>query len=331
MTEEFRAYRVEKEGTAFRGEVKKVGLDVLPAGEVVVEVLYSSLNYKDALSASGNPGVTRKFPHTPGIDAAGVVTASDRPDFCAGDEVLVTGYDLGMNTPGGFGARIRVPAAWVVPLPAGLSLREAMILGTGGLTVGLCVRALEQCGVTPDHGPVIVTGASGGVGSLAVALLARLGFEVAAGTGSTDAHGFLKSMGAAHIVERAELEGATQPPLLSSRWAGAVDTVGGTTLSNLIKSILPYGAVAVCGLVGGPAFESTVFPFILRGVSLVGIESAECPMAWRKEIWSRFAGPWKMDLEKMVKEITLHELGPAMEEILKGKTRGRILVNLEGK
>jgi acrylyl-CoA reductase (NADPH) len=324
----FRAFRVTKEGEMFRRSVQELSPETLPEHPVTVEVLYSSLNYKDALSATGNPGVTKRYPHTPGIDAAGRVLASEDPRFRPGDEVIVTSYDLGMNTPGGFGERIRVPAEWIVPLPPGLSVRDAMVLGTAGLTAGLCVEALLAHGLSPEAGPVVVTGASGGVGSVAVALLAQLGFETLASTGTEAAHGWLKELGAAAILPREELAEPSERPLLKGRFAGAVDTVGGETLSNVVKSLRPRASAAACGLVGGPKLSLTVFPFILRGVSLLGIDSAECPMPLRRRVWEKLAGAWKVDLSGITDEITLDELDAKIDAILAGRTQGRVLVRV---
>ena len=321
----FRAYRVEERGDSFLTDIRDVSFDTLPDGDVTVKVAYSSLNYKDALSATGNKGVTRSYPHTPGIDAAGVVTASTDKRFREGDEVIVTSYDLGMNTPGGFGDYIRVPAAWVVPLPKGLSLRESMVLGTAGFTAALCVDALEQQGI---QSPVLVTGASGGVGSVAVALLATAGYEVTASTGSESAHALLKSLGAANIVDRHTLSEPIKGPMTKSVYGGAVDTVGGATLTNIIKTLQPHASVAACGLVGGAKLDLTVYPFILRGVSLLGIDSQSCEMEKRSAVWQRLATDWKLDLSELTKEISLEELDENIEAILKGETQGRVVVRV---
>ena len=302
----------------------------LPDHDVTVEVAYSSLNYKDALSARGNRGVTRSYPHTPGIDAAGRVVASRDPAFEPGDEVIVTSYDLGMNTPGGFGARIRVPGAWVVPMPAGLDARSAMVLGTAGLTAGLALDALLRQGLTPASGPVLVTGASGGVGSLAVALLARLGYEVCAGSGKSHAHDLLRRLGATRILERGELSQRTARALLTSEFAAAIDVVGGATLENILKRLDRGGVVAACGLVQSPELQLTVFPFILRGVSLLGIDSAECDAATRLRLWQQLAGDWAFDAEPLVTEVALLDLEPWIGRILAGEVMGRVLVNLGG-
>ena len=326
-SERFKALRVEVEGEQVERQVTLVDPDVLPDNDVTIEVRYSSLNYKDALSASGNRGVTKRFPHTPGIDAAGTVTASKDARFSAGDEVLVTGYDLGMDTPGGFGQYIRVPADWIVPLPAGLDAREAMILGTAGFTAAMGVAALMHQGVEPASGPVLVTGATGGVGCLAVALLAGRGFEVVAGTGKSDAHDWLRELGAAAVIDRSELAGPGERPLLSARWAAAIDTVGGQVLEQVVKTLDIGGAVAACGNVGGPELHLTVYPFILRGVSLLGIDSQHYPMPRRRELWSKLASDWKPEaLESVATEVGLEELSKLIDAILEGRIRGRVLV-----
>ncbi len=280
----------------------------LPAGDVLIRVQYSSLNYKDALSASGNRGVTRKYPHTPGIDAAGVVAESSVAEFAAGDEVIVTGYDLGMNTAGGFGQYIRVPAAWVIKRPQGLSLREAMILGTAGLTAALCVEKLERSGLRPDHGSVLVTGASGGVGSIAVELLAKLGYTVAAATGKLEQAEFLNRLGAKQILDRATVADGVDKPLLKEQWAGAVDTVGGDILFNVVKSLQYGGSVACCGLTAGAGFKASVLPFILRGVNLLGVDSVELPLVVKASMWDKLSLQWKLDnLEEVAREIARHD------------------------
>lgn len=300
----------------------------LPAGELLVRVKYSSLNYKDALSASGNRGVTKSFPHTPGIDAAGIVEASSVAEFAVGDEVIITGYDLGMNTAGGFGQYIRIPASWALKRPQGLSLREAMVLGTAGLTAALCVDKLEQSGLTPDAGVVLVTGATGGVGSVAVALLASLGYRVAASTGKAEQEDYLKSLGAEQVVLRADLQAGTDKPMLKEQWAGAVDCVGGDILFNVVKS-LRYGAsVACCGLTAGVAFKGSVLPFILRGVNLLGVDSVELPLVVKASMWDRLSLQWKVNLEALVSEVTLEQLPAAIAQVLAGKQVGRVLVNL---
>lgn len=314
----------------FTRAVEERTIDDLPAGELLVRVHYSSLNYKDALSATGNRGVTRTFPHTPGIDAAGVIEASSSHAFEPGDQVIVTSYDLGMNTPGGFGQYIRVPAAWAVPLPDGLSLRESMIYGTAGFTAALCVNALRKHEVTPDLGEILVTGSTGGVGSTAVAILAHLGYTIVAVTGKADAADFLKELGASAILSREEAVDASGRPLLKGRWAGVVDTVGGDMLATAIGASQYNGVVTCCGLVASPKLETTVLPFILRSVSLVGCDSGNTPMPLRGEIWRKLATEWKVgSLEQIATERTLEELEPEIERILAGGQRGRIVVNLQ--
>jgi len=325
----FKALQARETATGeFEQAVVQRELADLPAGELLVRVKYSSLNYKDALSASGNRGVTRSFPHTPGIDAAGVVEASSVAEFSVGDEVIVTGYDLGMNTAGGFGQYIRIPAAWALKRPQGLSLREAMVLGTAGLTAALCVDKLEQSGLTPDAGVVLVTGATGGVGSVAVALLASLGYRVAASTGKAEQADYLKSLGAEQVVLRADLQAGTDKAMLKEQWAGAVDCVGGDILFNVVKS-LRYGAsVACCGLTAGVTFKASVLPFILRGVNLLGVDSVELPLVVKASMWDRLSLQWKVNLEALVSEVGLEQLPAAIAQVLAGKQVGRVLVNL---
>lgn len=326
----FKALRVHKTDDGFTMGVESQQLEDLPAGELLVRVQYSSLNYKDALSAAGNPGVTRNFPHTPGIDAAGTVESSDDDRFKPGDAVIVTGYDLGMNTPGGLGQYIRIPADWAVPMPAGLSPRESMIIGTAGLTAALCLVKLETMGLE-SGGSIVVSGASGGVGSFAVALLAKLGYSPVASTGSADAAAWLESLGAADIIDRSVLAAEDKRPMAGEKWHGAIDTVGGVTLANIIKE-LRYGAsVAVVGLVGGTDIPTTVFPFILRDVNLLGIDSVEISHQRRLETWGRLASEWKLDnLEELANEIGLDEVPGQLDGLLSGSVRGRTLVNLEG-
>ncbi len=302
----------------------------LPPGEVLIRVAWSSLNYKDALSATGNPGVTKQFPHTPGIDAAGTVTDSSDARFVSGQQVLVTGYDLGMNTSGGFGQYIRVPAAWVVPLPAGLTLRESMVLGTAGFTAALSVQKLIAQGVTPQQGDILVTGASGGVGSVAVALLAKAGYRVVASSGKQQQAAMLQELGASEVISRTDLLQGAERPLLKERWAGAVDVVGGETLAAVLKSTRYGGTVTCCGLVGSAELPLNVFPFILRGVSLLGIDSVQCAMAPRLAIWQKLAGDWRLDkLASATHELGLNDLEEALQRMLRGESQGRIVVRLD--
>ena len=313
----------------YKSEISQKEIKDLPPGEVLIKVQYSSLNYKDAMSATGNKGVTRKYPHTPGIDAAGIVEKSESQIFKAGDKVLVTGFDLGMNTSGGFAEYIRVPAEWITKCPELLALKEAMALGTAGLTAGLCVDTLLQAGITPSFGPILVTGASGGVGSIAVSLLSQLGFEVHAGTGSNEHEGYLKGLGAVAIVSREMLLEGTDKTLLKEKWGGVVDTVGGEILFNAIKATRYGGSVSCCGMASSAEFNANVFPFILRGVNLLGIDSVNLPGDVREYIWGQFALPWRLqNFETIMTEINLDELPDYFEKILAGKNRGRVVVNI---
>ncbi|HKK00161.1 MAG TPA: YhdH/YhfP family quinone oxidoreductase [Desulfotignum sp.] len=323
----FDAFVVEETADRqYRGSVKNVRIQDLPQGEVLIRVRYSSLNYKDALSASGNKGVTRNYPHTPGIDAAGIVAESSTPDIAAGDPVIVTSYDLGMNTAGGFGQYIRVPADWVVPLPDGLTLEESMILGTAGFTAAMSVEKIAD--IPPHTGPVLVTGATGGVGSLAVAILAKRGYTVAAVSGKPETD-FLSQLGASEIIPRQTFVEDNKAPILKARWAGVIDTVGGDILATAIKSTRAWGKVTCCGLVASPELPITVFPFILRGVSLYGIDSQHYPKEPRQALWKKLAHEWKPDnLEKMASRIFLDQLNPAIENMLKGRLKGRTVVDL---
>ena len=332
LPDTYKAYLVTKdnENRASAAIIERQ-FDTLPPGEVVIEVAYSSLNYKDALSATGNPGVTKNYPHVPGIDAAGIIVASESEQFKAGDEVLVTGYDLGANTDGGYAEYIRVPADWIVPLPKNLTLKESMIFGTAGFTAAICVAKLQRNGVTPEQGQVVVSGASGGVGCLAVAILARQGYQVVASTGKTDALDFLKELGAAQIIGREELNDHSGRPMLKSIWAGGVDTVGGNTLATIVKSTMVQGSVAACGVVAGPKMDLTVFPFILRGVNLLGADSALWQMKPRRELWQKLATEWKIDnLETISQTIGLEDIDEYVAKILKGQIRGRTVVKIGG-
>ena len=305
-------------------------VDELPEGDVLIRVRYSSLNYKDALSASGNKGVTRNYPHTPGIDAAGEVVESKTAGFKPGDEVIVIGYDLGMNTSGGFGQLIRVPHSWVVKRPASLSLKESMILGTAGFTAALCVEKLLMNGMDPRAGEVLVTGATGGVGAVAVAILSKMGYSVVASTGKSYGEQFLTELGAARVIDRQHLAEENPRPLLKEEWAAAVDVVGGVTLVNILKS-LKYGAsVACCGLVGSPTLPATVFPFILRGVNLLGVDSVNLPIETKNRVWHRLATEWKLDnLQSLCHDISFDELPASLESVLSGQVVGRLVLNLD--
>lgn len=333
--ETYRALRVQLDETGTQTaqrSVQTVPFSTLPEHEVTVRVSYSSLNYKDALSATGNRGVTRVYPHTPGIDAAGTVVESTDARYSAGDQVLVTGYDLGMDTPGGYGEYIRVPGEWVVPLPDGMTLRQSMALGTAGFTAALSLERLAFAGATTDLGPLVVTGASGGVGTWAVAMAAAAGYEVIASTGKPAAEPLLRRLGASQVVSRAQLSETTDRPLLKGVYAGGVDTVGGTTLENLLKSTVVGGAVAACGLVGGAALNLTVHPFILRGVALAGVSSQHAPRQTRLELWRQMADSTALlaavDDDAMVTEVGLEELEPQIQRILAGQVLGRVVVRL---
>jgi acrylyl-CoA reductase (NADPH) len=317
------------EKPVYHASVTERSIEDLPAGELLIRVRYSSLNYKDALSAHGNKGVTRQYPHTPGIDAAGEIVESADAGFQPGDQVVVIGYDLGMNTAGGFGEYIRVPAGWAVRLPSGLSLKESMIIGTAGFTAALCVEKLLQNGLQADQGPVLVTGATGGVGVYAVALLAHLGFDVTACTGKQDETGFLKSLGASSVINRAELGEASPKPLLKEQWAGAVDVAGGELLSNILKTLKYGGSVAACGLVASPKFDTTVLPFILRGVNLLGVDSVNLPLATKRQMWEKLANSWKVgQLAQLSSEIELDRLSDYLERLFRGESVGRVVLKL---
>lgn len=327
----FKAFWVEKTDAGVVHSVIERDVGDLPEGEVLVRVKFSSVNFKDALSARGMPGVTRNYPHTPGIDAAGVVQESSHRAFKAGDAVIVIGYDLGMDTPGGFGEYIRVPAGWVVPLPRGMTLRESMIIGTAGFTAALCLEKLLIMGARPADGPVVVTGATGGVGSVAVALLASQGFDVIASSGKTDKVGYLKALGAKEVTGRNALSQENPRPLADMQYAHAIDTVGGEILANVIKSLNYGGSVAICGLVASPRFNITVLPFILRNVNILGIDSVELPIAARQATWKRLASDWKLtSLEDMAIETRLDSLSDAIDTIFDGGVSGRTLVVHDG-
>ncbi len=332
MAETFRALVVRKtaDGVVSRA-VERLTPSDLPPGEVLIRVAWSSLNYKDALSASGHLGVTKNYPHVPGIDAAGTVVESTVDRFHVGQEVLVTGYEFGANRWGGYAELARVKAEWVVPIPASLSARDCMIYGTAGFTAAMSLEALQRHDVQPESGPIVVTGASGGVGTMAIALLARAGYEVEAATGKQSSHELLQQLGAKRILSREEVSDTSQRLLLAARWAGAVDTVGGPILATVLRSIRYGGCVTACGLTAGSDLPTTVYPFILRGVQLIGIESGNYPMPKRIALWNKLAGDWKLaDLEPLVSQaVQLEELEPPIEAILKGQITGRVLVNIQ--
>lgn len=319
----------EGENNQFVREIKNRNIDDLPEGEVLVKVGYSSVNYKDVLSAIGNRGVTKKYPHTPGIDAAGTVAESQSKDFNVGDEVIVTSYDLGMNTSGGFGQYIRVPADWVVKMPDGLSSRESMIFGTAGFTAALSVFRLVDYGIAPDMGRVLVSGATGGLGSIAVSILAKAGYDVVGVNGIVDEKDYLLEIGAKEVISIEEATDSSGKPLLKGLWAGGIDTIGGEILATMIKSIQPHGGVASCGNAGSHDLPINVYPFILRGVTLMGIDSQNCPMSMRKKVWNKIASDWKLErLDLLTTEVTLNGLSERIDFILQKKHKGRTIVKL---
>lgn len=324
----FNAFWVTEESDgSFKSQVIQRSTDDLPQNGVLIKVAYSSLNYKDALSATGNKGVSRHYPHTPGIDAAGIVAKSNSDKFKPGQQVIVTGYDLGMNTMGGFGEYINVPAEWVVPLPDSLSLKESMILGTAGFTAALSMHHLLRCGQKPEDGPLLVTGASGGVGSISVSIASKLGFDVTASTGKTDQHKYLENLGAQTIIGRGEVDDQSGRMLLRPQWAAAIDTVGGNTLATILKSLKTHGNVACCGNVSSPLLNTSVFPFILNGVSLLGVNSATTPMPLRLKLWGNLANAWKPDFQRIETKIAgLNEIQLRIEKILMGEIIGRVVL-----
>ncbi len=306
-------------------------LDELPAGDVLIRVGWTSVNYKDGLAATGHPGVARKLPHIPGIDAAGIVVESASSELSPGDEVIVTGYELGSGRWGGWSEFIRVPAEWVVPLPHGLRLKTAMAYGTAGFTAALCVRQIRHYGIEPDDGEIIVTGATGGVGCVAVQLLAKLGYSVVASTGKSDRKDWLTELGAARVISRHDAVDDSSRPLLRGEWAGAVDTVGGATLVSILRAAKLHGCITACGLVDSDQLPSlTVYPFILRGVALVGVTSAECPRQRRLETWQRLASEWSLEkLDSVTTVIGMNDLDTCVDQILRGKVFGRRVVKVQ--
>lgn len=323
-------YLVRKTGKSqIEASLERRPLHELPAGDLLIRVAYSSLNYKDAMAATGHPGIVKSFPHVPGIDAAGTVVESSSSEFRVGDSVIVTGYELGAEQWGGWAEFVRVPSEWAIPLPSGLSLRESMIYGTAGFTAALSVRALLHNNIVPQSGEILVSGASGGVGSITVALLAKLGYSVVAVSGKPEKSSWLEQLGAARVVGRETVVEESSRPLLSARWAAAVDTVGGNTLATILRSTKRGGCVTCCGLVGGVELPLTVYPFILRGVTLAGIDSAWSPRENRREIWGLLAGQWKLaDLDQMAEEIEIRQVDKPVEQMLSGRHSGRGVVVL---
>ncbi|GKV65406.1 MULTISPECIES: acryloyl-CoA reductase [unclassified Sporosarcina] len=330
MTQLFKALTVDKQEDDFSVEVRELSLDDLPEGDVVIRVHYSGINYKDSLASIPDGNIVQNYPMVPGIDLAGVVVSSTDQRFKEGDEVIATSYEIGVSHFGGYSEYARVKADWVVPLPSGLSLKEAMIIGTAGFTAALSVQRLEDNNLSPGKGKVLVTGATGGVGSFAVSFLSKLGYDVEASTGKQNEHAYLDSLGAKSIVSREEVYDGKIRSLGKQKWAAAVDPVGGEPLASLLSQIEYGGSVAVSGLTAGTKLPTAVFPFILRAVNLLGIDSVYCPMDTRKKIWNRLATDLKLsDLEQLVQnEISLEELPDALPALLKGQARGRTIVKL---
>ncbi len=327
-----KAFVVEKVADKeFNADVKDISKPKCGEDEVIIEVNYSSLNFKDALSSVGNPGVTRNFPHVTGIDLAGIIHESNSPIFKEGERVLVTGYDLGMNTDGGHSEFVKVPASWVVRTPDAISDKEIMTYGTAGLTAALSIFELEKNGITPESGPVLVTGATGGVGSIAVSILSKIGFNVVAVSGKAEKIDFLKRAGATDVVLRDEFnESSAKRPMQSETYAGVVDTVGGEVLANALKYIKYDGVATCCGLTSSHELNTNVFPFILRGVRLIGIDSVECKLEKKQKVWKKLASAWKIDtLDNLTNEIDLDGIKEAYEKLLAGKAVGRYVVKIK--
>ncbi len=329
LKEDFKALVMDKTEGDFTIGIKKITFDDLPHGEVLIKVAYSSINYKDGLASIPEGKIVRSYPFVPGIDLAGVVVSSEDPRYAEGDQVIATSYEIGVSHYGGYSEYARIPADWIVPLPSGLSLKEAMIYGTAGLTAALSVQRLEENGLSPEKGKVLVSGATGGVGSIAVAILAKRGYDVVASTGKASEHDYLHKLGAKEVVSRDEVFNGKVKALDKQLWAGAVDPVGGESLAAILSKIHYNGSVAVSGLTGGGNVPTTVFPFILRGINLLGIDSVYCPMESRKPLWQRMASDFKPEvLESISKEISLDELAQTLPIILQGQAKGRFIVKM---
>lgn len=330
MTDSFKTILVEEQPEGkYTVNLKERKLSELPLNEVLIKVQYSGLNYKDALSASGNKGITKKYPHTPGIDAAGVVENSENKDFRQGDKVIVTGYDLGMNTSGGLAEYIRVPSSWIVKMPEGLSAETSMIIGTSGFTAASGIFEIIAHGITPDAGEVLVTGATGAVGSTAVAMLSKAGYQVCASTGKKSAVPFLESVGATRVIGRNELDDSSGKGLLPGKWIAVVDTVGGNILSTAIRSTKDRGIITNCGMIASNKLDVSIFPFILRAVRLIGIASAETPMKRRLEIWDMIVSRlMPANLKEIARTITLEQVPEELNIMLKGEQTGKIIVRM---
>jgi acrylyl-CoA reductase (NADPH) len=328
MNETFRALVLDQTDGKTTARLADLPVDDLPPGDVLVDIAFSTLNYKDALAITGAGKIVRQFPFVPGIDLAGTVSRSEHPCYKPGDEVLLTGWGVGERHWGGLAQKARVKAEWLVPRPQGLSLQQTMAIGTAGFTAMLCVQALEEQGITPERGEVVVTGAAGGVGSIAIPLLARRGFKVVASTGRTELESYLKELGAAEVVDRRRFTEGSKAPLDSARWAGGIDTVGGDTLVNLLKAMQYHGVVAACGLAGSASFNGTVFPFILRGARLIGVDSVYYPAERRASVWGRLASDLDPGrLAAMTTTIGLADVPRVAPDFLKGAVRGRVVVD----
>ncbi|CAM3924079.1 acryloyl-CoA reductase [Cohnella lubricantis] len=330
MLQSFQALVVDKQEERLTVEVRQLSLQDLPAGELLVKVHYSGVNYKDSFAAMPNSPMVKSYPIVPGIDLAGVVVASEDSRFKEGDEIIATSYEIGITHYGGYAEYARIPAKWAVPLPAGLTMRESMIIGTAGFTAALSVQRLEENGLAPGKGKVLVTGATGGVGSFAIAILAQRGYEVEASSGKVSEHEYLRALGAASIVSRDEVSNVELRPLGKQRWVAAVDPVGGEPLAAVINQIQYGGSVAASGLTGGVNVPLTVFPFIGRGVNLLGIDSVYCPMEPRVRTWNRLAADFKpAEMERFVqREVKLEQLPEVLPTLLQGQARGRTIVCL---
>lgn len=321
-----KAWVVRESASGFSGKLEDRLSETRREGHVVIQTHYSALNYKDALSASGHKGITLKYPHIPGIDSVGEIIYSPTSKFSKGQSVVVTGYDLGMNAFGGWSEVVQVPEAWVIVIPKQLSLREVAILGTAGLTAGLALNRLLNEGLSPEKGSVVVTGATGGVGSMSIALMHQCGYEVIAVTGKQHSVDYLREIGATEVLMREEMMNVSDRVLLKSRWAGAIDTVGGRVLSSIIRQIKPRGAIAMCGLAQSDQLQTSVYPFILRGISLLGIDSAEQPLAVKEKLWNAFAHEWRLQLlDSMYRVAHPNQIATDISLMLEGRSTGRTI------
>lgn len=330
MPSTFKAFVVNKSDDNFTAGIQELAQTDLPVGEVLVRVAYSSVNYKDGLASIPDGKIVRTYPFVPGVDLSGTVVESSDPHYKEGDEIIATSYGLGVSHYGGFSEYARIKAEWIVPLPQGLSLQEAMALGTAGFTAALSVHQLQKNGLTPTNGPVLITGATGGVGSIAISILKKLGYTLAASTGKTEEHAYLKNLGVDEILSRDETSAESTRPMEKEHWASAVDAVGGSTLAYLLRSTKYGGSIAACGNTGGVNVNTTVFPFILRAVNLLGIDSVNCPMELRRTLWQQLASEYKPEhlLASIGKETPLEELPLVLAAILKGGIRGRTIVRV---